>query len=503
MPALRKYGFLFSFVLLSLAFLPLNLYVLAYFAFIPLFFTPGSPKKRAFLYYLTGVFFFSSRLYWILFLQVEPRVKPFLAVGFALMVLYLALYFGAFGFLFGIIEKSRTPTGLKLLLLPSLWVLLEYIRNHGAMGFPWSPLWMSQLGDLRISQTASLLGPYYLSWLTLLVNWGIFLSIRYRRAAYALIPLLFVFVSEIYGVLTLRKPTEQAEKIRVALFQPNVLPREYYDPEEWRETEDAFRELNRELKDSVDLIVLSESALPGFYRFSKRAQELIGEIIDIHGAPVLLGTSDRERAGKEYLFYNSALLIDTSRRIASKYDKTHLVPFGEWLPYEDRLPFLRNIDLGQGNYTPGREISPLVVKKAKFGVLICFESIFPEISRAFCRRGAGFLVNITSDGWYGRTLGPVEHFHLARFRAIEEGRYLVRAAKTGISAVVDDRGRIVKSLGLFERGLLTAEIPLLQRETFYARYGHFFPQVIMLIVVILLFIMWVRKVRKNQEEVSR
>lgn len=457
-----------STILLILAFPPIRWWPLAF--FFPMAFLMtihGTTPKWSFLLpFFIGSVFFGVHLFWILFLEVPHQIKMLLILGFFLLVLYEALYFAVFGFFSSILSKK------SVLSIPSLWVIIEYIRGYGTLGFPWVPLWYSQIKNLSFARWASVVGPYGLSFLIFFTGTLLFLFFeafkKKRRFIYLFSALAFFLIFELTGnVLPLLKPVGA---LKVAIFQPNVVP-EYIGEDEWPRLSLKYKELSSELKDDVDLMIFPESSIPGFYRISKRAQKLFTEIAKKHAAPTLIGSADFEPKDTGYLYFNGALLIDTAGVIIDSYRKTHLVPFGEWLPFEDRIKFLQRIELGQGNYTPGKSYSPIFLKGKLMGILICFESIFPEISREEVKKGAQVLINMTSDGWFGRSLGPVEHFELARFRAIETNRELVRCARTGISAIINPKGEVVKSIGLFKDGLLTHKVLLYKDKTPYVKYG--------------------------------
>ena len=478
-----------------LSFPPLNFSFSAFFALSFLFYLSyGKTKRKALLiFFVAGIIVSLIHLHWLLLLEVEPWVEKFLIVGFLLLVLYLSIYWAIFGYLFA--HFTQIGFGLReFLVIPSIWVIFEFIRSKGVIGFPWVPLWLSQLGNLPLAQSVSLFGPFGLSFLIVLLNIALFWTyIDRKRGLRTLISVfLLVIILSFWGKLRMENLKDEKRELKVAIFQPNVLPRYLFEAGEWKETEEAYLELNKSLEDSVDLIVFSESALPGFYKTSKLNKELIGKILAKHPAYIIIGSADFERKEEEFKLYNTAFLLDEKGFIVNKYHKTHLVPFGEWIPYEDHIPFLKNLDFGQGDYLPGKELVLFRVKNVNLGTLICFESIFPEISREYVRKGADILVNITSDGWYGKSIGPLEHFELARFRAIETGSPIIRAAKTGISAYIDERGRIVRKIGLFKRGILVVNVKLRQESTLYTKIGDK-PIFIILILIVLFLLVYNQK----------
>jgi apolipoprotein N-acyltransferase len=464
-----------------LSFPPVNLWFLAFFALVPLLYslvdrTGWGAFWRAFLF---AAIFHLARLYWILSLEVDVNTKRWLWVGFIVMVVYLSVYYGLFGLIAARALRWRKRS-LPILFIPSLWVLLEVLRGSFYTGFPWSTLWLTQLGNLPFAQIASVTGPYGLSWLVMASNAWLFWVLRSGKRVLpgALLWLAALFVLHVMGALRLGTAPE-GEAVRVAILQPDF-EAEIPGEESWDSIASTYDSLSGELEENVDLIVLSESALPGLYRRSKRALEIIDRMWMRHRTPILLGSVSYSGG----TFYNVAFLVDSGGAVVREYRKSHLVPFGEWLPYEDRVPFLRGLYFGQGDYRPGPGGIPLEYEGMRFGVLICFESIFPYVSRAYARNDASFLVNVTSDGLFGRSLGPFEHFELARFRAIENGRYIVRCAKRGISGIIDPRGRVETSLGLFRKGILTGEIRTSRESTFYMKHGDIIVILSLLIAIL-------------------
>jgi apolipoprotein N-acyltransferase len=198
-----------------------------------------------------------------------------------------------------------------------------------------------------------------------------------------------------------------------------------------------------------------------------------------NGACLLTGVPYAEGAAGgnpvEDRYYNSAILLGPDGGVNGRYDKQHLVPFGEYIPFRKYLPFVGPLVESMGDFTPGSTQRPLACQTAGIGVLICFESIFPDLSRKWTENGANMLVNITNDAWFGRSSAPWQHFSMAVFRAVETRRSLARAANTGVSGFIDPVGRISASLPLFETGYLTGDLPICSEQTFYVRYGYYFP----------------------------
>ncbi len=468
-----------------LSFPPFSVPYLIFIAFVPVFLVIKKyTYKEVFRRFLIGGAIFSAiHVYWILYLDVPSGIEKLLIFGLILMVVYLAIFYGLVGLSF----RYAIESNLGIFLAPSFWVLIEYIRSYGDLGFPWSPLWEGLLKNLTIYQVSRVFGPFGISFLIILTNVLIAKGLKKKRWIFTVLGIGLIFILEGWGLYLKKHPLPPKKTMKVAIFQPNVLPRYQDNPEEWEETFAAYSKLNATLKDTPDLIIFSESSLPGYYRLSRNSKKVVSEVLQKHPSYILLGTADYKFISKDkYNLYNAAFLISPTGAIINKFYKTHLVPFGEWLPFEDKIPFLKNINLGQGNYLPGKSFRPLQVKCARLGVLICFESIFPEIARKEVNLGANLLVNITNDGWFGHSLGPREHFYLAIFRAIESQKYLVRAAKTGISAIVAPDGKILKKLDQFKSGIIEGEVPLIQGKTFYDRNGEWMVWLSLLMTVIIL-----------------
>jgi apolipoprotein N-acyltransferase len=376
--------------------------------------------------------------------------------------------------------------GLMAVLFGSfLFVSLEFIRgeNLGDLSYPWALVGESLVNSPFLKLSA-LFGVYFLSFFVVLVGGLISLwSLRYIISA--LIVLSF-------GILWnfVYKLPEPSGEIKVAILQPNILPRLDFDPKEWEETFRAYREITENLGE-LDLVVASESAFPGIHTHSQNSQNIVSEILERTKAPILFGTGGVER-DTIIKYYNRALLVDTSGKIVGFYDKVRLVPFGENLPFYEFLPeFIREIELGQGNYSRGRGFYPISYGNLKIGVMICYESIFGGIGKRLVDNGANVLAVITSDGWFGKSLGPVEHFYLGIPRAVETGRYLIRSAKTGISAIIDPEGRVVESLELYTRGSIVGSVKLYEHRTPFVLFGFLFPY----LCPILSLLIWILRKR--------
>jgi apolipoprotein N-acyltransferase len=472
-------------VLLSLTFFPLGLGVLSFVALVPFFkailhdAVPGSEgkwkalRRGFFLGWLGGAMFFGITFYWIPLLPSENVTVPFIMFpAYLVMVAYLALYLGVFGALLRLTYVQITRK--VVLLAPFLWVLVELLRARGALGFPWASLGYSLWQYPRLIQLASIGSVYAISLVLVVVNAllydGIARNIRVVMTAPAILAipgLMLVFGSAATRV------NPPARELTVGLVQPNMASGIKWDPRFRKHNFDVLIELTEKLAiQNPDLIIWPETAAPFHLRYEPDYMDLLTRTLDSLHVPLLLGFPDAipEENG-ELIYYNSAGLVLPGLSIVKKYDKIHLVPFGERIPYEDVFPFLKKVDFGQADFGVGKERTVFHLNDEKFSVLICFESIFPELVRSFKVKGADFLVNITNDEWFGRSAAPYQHAYMAVFRAVETRSSIARCANTGISMLVDPWGRVTLRSGLFTREALAGKIKLVPTETFFTRHG--------------------------------
>lgn len=424
----------------------------------------GGAKRAAWLCWLTGAAAFALSMHWI----VEPFLVDVARHGwmapFALVFLAggLALFWGAAGWLAARLRGG--PVAFALLL-----ALAEFARGHLMTGFPWNLpayVWL----ETGLAQAAAWVGPYGLSAVTILlpVLSGAWLHRGQgaRRLA-ALLPVLALAGAALaWPVPPAEAPEADAPVMR--LVQPNAPQHLKYDPEH------AQRFYRRAVEDTAalprpDLVVWPETALPGLLEFSGAALDHVADRAG--GVPVVLGIV-RSEEGTRY--YNSLVVLDAEGEIADVYDKHHLVPFGEYLPLGDLLGQLglsAMADLYGGGYSAGP--GPELVDVGRAGralPLICYEAVFPRDTRGTGAR-PDLLLQITNDAWFGHFSGPYQHLAQARFRAIEQGLPLVRAANTGVSAAIGPRGQVLARLALDEAGYVDAALPAALDATLYARTG--------------------------------
>jgi len=502
---------LLSGILLILSFPNFDLEFLAWFALVPLFYSiEGKGLYYSFkLGFFTGFVSFLGILYWIIVAVHTYGNVPSILSGLilSLLVIYLSLFTGAFTFLTRLIQiRSGIQT---ILFTPILWVALEYLRSFLLTGFPWAYLGHTQYLNLPFIQMADITGVYGLSFVILFVNATLYWVLhQWPKRTFPLkevaIAVLVLLGFLIYGYVKMKhvdRETIQSPSLKVGLVQGNVDQSIKWNESFQLETLKIYRRLSMKVaEDKPDLIIWPETATPFFFQEVKEYQPIVLEIPEKTNAFLLFGTPFYKIEKGKVNYYNSAFLVSPSKELIEKYDKIHLVPFGEYVPFRKLLFFIESsIGEGIGNFKPGKGIVHLPLPQGKFGVLICFEIIFPDLCRRFVKEGADFLVTITNDAWFGRTSAPYQHLSIATFRAIENRVFIARAANTGISAFIDPKGKIVKQGDIFTEEAMNGTIRIMKRKTFYTLYGDVFAWICSGFSMILLGYALLRKNRMDNE----
>ncbi len=479
--------------LLAAAFPKPDFSVLAWFAFIPLLLAAGqkSATKAFRLGFVTGIAAYGGLLYWINIVVTTYGKLPMMVSFMVFMVLaaYLAVYVGVLMYL----VRKGDEKGIPMILsFPVLWVGLEYLRAHLLTGFPWASLGYSQYRILPLIQIADITGVYGLSFLIALANIAVYNIIKglvkkerdmrvYKGAVFFLA--LFA-VTMLYGLNRLDR-TETGAPVKVALVQGNIDQSIKWDPAFQKATVDIYERLTRLAGASgVDLLVWPESAVPFYLQDEEKYSARLRQLAVTLKTYMVTGSPAYDVEGGTIKYRNSAFLISPQGEVAGRSDKVHLVPFGEYVPLAKLLPFVHKLVVGVGDFSPGAGTLPLSTDKVKIGTLICFEGIFPELSRGYVQAGSRMLVNITNDAWYGRSSAPYQHLSMTVFRAVENRVPLVRAANTGISAIIDSKGQIRVRTPLFQEAFVNSEVRLGTGNTLYSQYGDVFAKVCLVLCAI-------------------
>ncbi|BCS34170.1 apolipoprotein N-acyltransferase [Luteitalea sp. TBR-22] len=418
-----------------------------------------------------------------------------------LLIGYLAIYPALFSLA---LTEALVRGGTRALMLaPAIWVGTEWLRGTLLTGFPWVLLGYSQSDTLAPLQAASVVGIYGVSGLVALPSTAIALLVvpdrQASRARLALAAACLAVVGMVvaWGAARLgRAELLAGPTTRVALVQGNVPQGQKWDPAYRDAILERYTLLTAEAaRAGADLVVWPESSTPFVFGRDAVYTEIMRARLVAAGVPVVFG-SDEVVGPSE--FYNAAFVMDGRGEIRGSYRKMQLVPFGEYIPVRRVLFFADSLVEGFSDFSAGQRLTLLPVGDHKLSVAVCYEAVFPALAREAVRQGSQLLATITNDAWYGTSAAPYQHFQQARVRAVENGRYLVRAANTGISGVVDPYGRVVVQSPLFETGTWTADVRWLDGRTVYTRVGDTVAWACMLVTVALLALPWAERLRRRR-----
>jgi apolipoprotein N-acyltransferase len=441
-------------------------------------------RKATRLAYITGVVSSLGLLYWTSLVVVQYGGLA-LPVGIGVMVL-LCLAFSGFTALFGwMMGRWIAAAGTAALLLaPAAWVAVEILRAHTVYRFSWCLLGYTQAANLPFIQIASTTAVYGVSFLVasssaVLAYVAVEKQAARRARALAGLAALLAAVG-IHGAWALGSLPPESGRMRVGLVQGNVPQDEKWDTGGALEHVARHARLTRQAAEQgARLVVWPESALPFYFDWTPEVASGLRELARETGVYLLFGNDDYEGgSGEDRRVFVGAKMLTPAGELALRYRKMRLVPFGEYVPMRPVLTlggrFAAKLVKEVADFTPGSSYAVGEADGHGVAAFICYEAIFPDLVREFAAHGAGLLVNVTNDAWYGWTSAPYQHFAMARFRAVETGRYLVRAANTGITAVVDPRGRVLARTDLFEAAVVVRDVPVVRESTFYTRHGDVF-----------------------------
>lgn len=501
---------LFSALLLALA-MPglLGWWPLLFIALIPLLWaarTLPNAVQSGCMGMLAGLPYYASLLYWIVIvLERYGGLHTSVAIGaLSLLIVYMSAYTAFFCMIVNWLT-TRPSKGLSvsvLLIVPAAWVGLDVVRSWLFTGIPWMDLGYGLFREPLLIQAADLGGHHLITFFIVQINallyWlinCIFSTTRIPKRQYVLAALacLLLYCAGGYSMLRwqqVKSDAAVAEKAIIAAVQGNIDQGEKWSPALKEKTVDRYLSLSDQAihkKERPYLIVWPETALP----FYPHREPLMSQVRDfaqerqvylLTGAPYFTVTPEQNKTSTEYAsnslrpveYFNSALMLDNSGTQTGRYNKQHLVPFGEYVPLSDYFWFIKPLVELVGDFTPGNSSKPLEAGKIRAGMLICFESIFPSIARRTTAAGANLLVSLTNDAWYGKSSAPQHSWAMTVMRAVENRRGLVRAANTGISGFVAPTGAISGESGLFTAEALVGSVPLMTEQTFFVQGGYWF-----------------------------
>ncbi|MEI6891564.1 MAG: apolipoprotein N-acyltransferase [Pontiella sp.] len=512
-------------VLLALAFPGYGNSTVIFVALVPLMFAvqSASVKKATWLGLLSGFVFFMMSLSWLgnLMGRVDAvGLKLSALLGFAVLALYCALYFIPFAITVALGTQKWAGDNLRknvrfMFAVTMVWVGSEYLRGILFTGFPWNQLGVSQYSSPAIIQIAEWGGVSAITAYIVWMNAGVFLTLRqyvfgdrtrkYKPHVELMLGVMPVALSVAHGMNVLLNRPQFFEGVTVAMVQPNVEQAVKWDSEMDQEIRTRLEELTSSAArlNGIDLIIWPETAVPDFIRTSRASYNMIKRVT-ADGIPVLAGTMDVQQYEGARTYYNSSILFGKDGEELAKYDKQHLVPFGEYVPFPWLMRKFTPVEI---DFRPGAGSTILPLEgRASFSVLICFEDIIASLAVNATRAGARWLVNQSNDAWFDPSAQSEQHIAHAVFRCIENRIPMARCCNTGVTGLIDAYGNIERKLDPQMKGFTTGVLaprPLGMEKTFYTRHGNLFEKISLFAGVMVLFVLrsgtWKRRRKKNAD----
>jgi apolipoprotein N-acyltransferase len=485
-PKILNLAYFVTGALLMLSFAPTSQFWLAPILVAPLLISAlySTARSAAWHGFFFGCGLFLAGTYWFyVSIHVFGEAPLWIAMFLLLcLVLIMGLYYAATAWI--ICRLARGRLAPLVAVATAVWVLVEWVRGWFLSGFPWMTLGYSQI-DSPLAGIAPVAGVYGVSGALLLSTAATLAAVlpgtTRRRAMYALLAVLPWILGYFLQPLEWTQPAGAA--IRTTIVQGGVSQDQKWLPEQFPKTLALYRDATLGGRDH-ELVVWPEVALPAAIDQVETYLAAIEGELASNGQSLLLGILERDFATGA--IYNSVLMLNGRDR--QTYRKRHLVPFGEYFPVPDFIrDWMRLMSLPNTDMTPGAAQQPLLETAAgeKLSVAICYEDAYGA-EQLYALPDAGVLINVSNDAWFGDTIAPHQHLEIARMRSLESGRYMVRATNNGISAFVDDKGRILESGPQFQFLSMTRDIPPMSGLTPYARFGNL-PLVLVLAVIVVAF----------------
>lgn len=469
---------------------------------------PATPWQGFVLSYVCGIIWYAGTCYWIFdtMRQYGGLNGPMALLVLFLFCCYLGLYHGLFGLLLAFLAQPRNDRR-ALVLAPFLWVAVELARTR-ITGFPWNLLGIAQVDNVALCRIAGWTGVYGISFEIVLVNIALaaaFLVPRAKRGA--MLAAALAAAAALQAGRLVEAPTAKADRTAL-LVQENVPVQAEWSPQFFQQTLSELSQLTGSSAQTakagkVDLIVWPESPAP-FFTNDAKFRDVLSQLARDTGAWILAGAigSNAPNPNAEGPLFNSAALVSPGGDWTSRYDKVHLVPFGEYLPFPSLFAFAGGLTREVGQFEHGTSHTPLQAGDQRLGLLICYESIFPDEVRQSANQGANVFVNISNDGWYGDSGAYAQHLNQTRMRAIENDRWLLSATNTGVTASIDPWGQIAARIPRKQRDALVAPYALTSVTTFYTRHGDWFAYACAIISLGALFARFTPFKKKLKAEIS-
>ncbi|MFC1891377.1 apolipoprotein N-acyltransferase [Thermodesulfobacteriota bacterium] len=499
--------------MLTASFPPGNLGWLAWIAFIPLLkaIETESLSESFRLGFVAGLANYLTLIYWLaLVFKGYGGLNIILSLSILVLICF---YFAIYPAVFSLLSHYLKNSPYRILGTAGIWITLEFLRGKLFTGLPWCLLGYSQFEELSLIQISDLVGVYGISFIIMAVNILLYIilsrSLRYtfrHHKIEILITVLILVSAFIYGekrIAEYNRENKAQKTVKIAVIQGNIDQAVKWDLEYQEDTLNLYHRLTSSTYDfTPDLIIWPETAAPFFFQDGTEHSRKIMDIAKESSAHTIFGSPAYKLMQDGTNYYNRVYLVSPDGFVTDYYDKVHLVPFGEYVPLKAFIPFIRILAQAAGDFVPGEKIAPVKVPDLSAGVLICYEAIFPELSRIQVQKGSEILVNVTNDAWFGMTSAPYHHLAMTVFRAVENKRHLIRSANTGFSAFIRPDGSMISHGGLFTEEVLMHEVKISNLSlTFYSRYGDIFIYTVSIIsLIFFLKLLFYHLFKKNNRE---
>ena len=492
--------------LYALAYPPMPLGPAALLILVPWFIVLSrfSRGQALFATFWSGMLYNSINYYWIYnVMHVETAPSGLILFGLFLLIAFFSAYNTLAGFVYTLAKNAPTKIRpILLVLYPVFYAGLEMTRTYGDFAFPWSHLGYVFGNSLELLQMLSYIGIFGYTILVIASNQAVAHALCKVQDIKKAIPVLAVPVSIfvlllVHGSIVLSNPeakpfynAEAEGNPSIALIQPSIEQGAKWSKERFDNiVNKTLGMVNDSVKEHADIIVLAETAIPDHIRRQPGVIERFHEVADYKNAQLLTGALDYRRnprgSIRKFDVYNASFLFTPGDfHFPKRYIKKHLVPFSERIPFDEIFPILNYVDLGEGDFVAGKETP--VYKPFLWTPYICYDAIFGDLVREAIREGSRLMVNITNDGWFGRSTAPYQHLNLIRYRAIENGMPVARLANSGVSAFIDQYGHYDGNTEIFTDRVVQRKVPLKTRDTLYSHIGDIVEKFLLLFFAVYL-----------------
>ena len=453
--------------------------------------------------------------YWIRnVMNVETAPSGLIFLGLILLIAYLSLFNVLAAFVYSTVKNFMFKgKSILLALFPIFFASIEMFRTHGDFAFPWNHLGYTLGNHLELIQTLSIIGVFGYTILIMASNQIVayaFLQNGRKKFALFAVPFIIFFALLIHGNSVLSAPEAapfydagNEENPTIAMIQPSIAQGAKWSKERFDSiVTKTFSMAMDSTKPGTNIILLAETAIPDHIRRQPMVIKRLHEMADEKDASILTGALDYKRISRDlnnprrFEIYNASFLFTPGdHRFPRRYIKKHLVPFSERIPFDEVFPILNYVDLGEGDFVPGKETP--VYGPYNWTPYICYDAIFGDLVRDAIREGSRLMVNITNDGWFGRSTAPYQHLNIVRLLAVTYGYPVARLANSGVSAFIDQYGHYDQNTKIFETRVIQRKMPLKTRSTFYTAVGGFFENALLwFLAVYLVAVFVVSKLKK-------